>query len=39
MWEWQKALYGLLSRNSKPARDYFRIPPGQIVELGLPIQL
>ena len=39
MWEWQKRLYGMLSRNSRPARDYFRIPPAQIVELGLPIQL
>ena len=36
---WQKSLYGLLSRNARPARDYFRIPPAQIVELGLPIQL
>ncbi|MFT3828622.1 MAG: KUP/HAK/KT family potassium transporter [Opitutaceae bacterium] len=36
---WQKQLYGLLSRNARPARDYFRIPPSQIVELGLPIQL
>ncbi len=39
MWEWQKRLYGLLSRNARPARDYFQIPPAQIVELGLPIQL
>jgi len=39
MWEWQKRLYGLFSRNARPARDYFRIPPAQIVELGLPIQL
>jgi KUP system potassium uptake protein len=36
---WQKRLYGLLSRNARPARDYFAIPPSQIVELGLPIQL
>ncbi len=36
---WQKHLYGLLSRNARPARDYFQIPPSQIVELGLPIQL
>ena len=36
---WQKKLYGLLSRNARPARDYFSIPPSQIVELGLPIQL
>ena len=36
---WQKHLYGILSRNARPARDYFLIPPSQIVELGLPIQL
>ncbi len=36
---WQKRLYGLLSRNARPARAYFNIPPSQIVELGLPIQL
>jgi len=36
---WQKHLYGILSRNARPARDYFLIPPNQIVELGLPIQL
>ncbi len=36
---WQKHLYGILSRNARPARDYFQIAPSQIVELGLPIQL
>ena len=39
MWEWQKTLYGFLSRNARPAKDYFRIPPSQIIEIGLPLQL
>jgi KUP system potassium uptake protein len=39
MWEWEKRLYGLLSRNARPIKDYYRIPPNQIIEIGLPIQL
>ncbi len=39
MFEWQKHLYSLLSRNARPVRDYYRLPPMQIIEVGLPIQL
>jgi KUP system potassium uptake protein len=39
MWEWEKRFYGLLSRNARPIRDYYRLPPMQIIEVGLPIQL
>ncbi len=39
LWEWQKSLYAFLSRNARPAKDYYRIPPNQIIEIGLPIQL
>ncbi len=39
MWEWQKSLYGFLSRNARPAKDYYRITPSQIIEIGLPLQL
>lgn len=39
MWEWQKRLYSFLSRNARQARDYYRLPPMQIIEVGLPIQL
>ena len=39
LWEWQKSLYAFLSRNARPAKDYFRIPPNQIIEIGLPLQL
>jgi KUP system potassium uptake protein len=36
---WQRSLYGFLSRNARPAKDYFNIPPSQIIEIGLPVQL
>ncbi|AOS45383.1 potassium transport protein Kup [Lacunisphaera limnophila] len=39
MFEWQKHLYSVLSRNARPVRDYYRLPPMQIIEVGLPIQL
>jgi len=39
MWEWEKRLYGFLSRNARSAKDYYQIPPNQIIEIGLPIQL
>ncbi len=39
MFEWQKALYGFLSRNARPVKDYYRIMPTQIIEIGLPVQL
>jgi KUP system potassium uptake protein len=39
MWDWQKHFYGFLSRNARQARDYYRLPPMQIIEVGLPIQL
>ncbi len=39
MWQWEKRLYALLSRNARPVRDYYHLPPMQIIEVGLPIQL
>jgi KUP system potassium uptake protein len=39
MWEWQKRLYGLLTRNARQAKDYYQITPSQIIEIGLPVQL
>jgi KUP system potassium uptake protein len=39
MWEWQKSLYGFLSRNARPAKDYYQITLSQIIEIGLPLQL
>jgi len=37
--EWQKRFYSFLSRNARQARDYYELPPMQIIEVGLPIQL
>ncbi len=39
MGEWQKHYYAFLSRNARQARDYYQLPPMQIIEVGLPIQL
>jgi KUP system potassium uptake protein len=39
MWQWQKHLYSFLSRNARPAKDYYQITPSQIIEIGLPLQL
>ena len=39
MFEWQKLFYAFLSRNARQARDYYQLPPMQIIEVGLPIQL
>lgn len=39
MFEWQKSLYAFLSRNARPAKDYYQITPSQIIEIGLPVQL
>ncbi len=39
MWEWEKSLYAFLIRNARPAKDYYRITPSQIIEIGLPLQL
>jgi KUP system potassium uptake protein len=39
LWEWQKRLYRLLSRNANPVKDYYQLPPSQIIEIGLPLQI
>ena len=39
LFEWQKHFYAFLSRNARQARDYYQLPPMQIIEVGLPIQL
>jgi len=39
MFEWQKHFYAFLSRNASQVRDYYRLPPMQIIEVGMPIQL
>jgi KUP system potassium uptake protein len=39
MWNWEKHFYAVLSRNARPIRDYYRLPPMQVIEIGMPIQL
>lgn len=39
LWKWQKALFNWMCQLARPARDYFKIPPNQIVELSTPIHL
>ena len=36
---WRKGLFAFLSRNSRTASDYFGIPPGRVVEIGVQIQI
>ena len=37
--EWQKRFYAFLSRNARGVRDFYHLPPMQVIEVGLPIQL
>jgi len=39
MGKWQKSFYAFLSRNAQPVKDYYNVPPMQIIEIGLPIHL
>ena len=39
MARWRKALFALLSRNSRPATQFFGLPPNRVVELGAQIQI
>jgi KUP system potassium uptake protein len=36
---WRKALFAFLSRNARPATQFFGLPPNRVVELGAQIQL
>ena len=36
---WRENLFALLYRNSRHAADYFRLPPDQVVELGVQLEL
>ena len=39
MWRWRVALFSFLSRNSHSATEFFGLPPGRVVELGMQIEL
>lgn len=39
MWRWRAALFSFLSRNAHTATEFFGLPPGRVVELGMQIEL
>jgi KUP system potassium uptake protein len=39
MWRWRAVLFSFLSRNSHTATEFFGLPPGRVVELGMQIEL
>jgi KUP system potassium uptake protein len=39
MMKWRKLLFVFLARNSRPATQFFGIPPDRVVELGMQIEL
>jgi KUP system potassium uptake protein len=39
MARWRKTLFAYLSRNSRPATQFFGLPPNRVVELGAQIEL
>jgi len=36
---WRKALFAFLSRNARPATQYFGLPPNRVIELGAQVEL
>jgi KUP system potassium uptake protein len=36
---WRKHLFAFISRTTRPAAGYFDLPPGQLIELGVQIEL
>lgn len=39
MAHWREQLFIIMSRNSRNATDYFRLPPAQVVELGAQVEI
>jgi KUP system potassium uptake protein len=39
MMRWRKGLFALLSRMARPATGYFELPPRQVIELGIQLEL
>ncbi len=39
MARWRKELFALISRNARPPSDFFGLPPGRVIELGLQIEI
>ena len=38
MMNWRKLLFVFLARNSRPATQFFGIPPDRVVELGMQVE-
>ncbi|ADJ27990.1 potassium transporter [Nitrosococcus watsonii C-113] len=36
---WRERLFAFLSRNALPATAFFRLPPEQVMELGMPVEI
>jgi KUP system potassium uptake protein len=36
---WREKLFALMSRNSRSASSFFRLPPNRVVELGAQIEI
>lgn len=36
---WREQLFALMSRNARDAADFFRLPPEQVVELGIRVEM
>ncbi len=36
---WREKLFALMSQNSRNATDFFRLPPGRVVEMGTQVEL
>ncbi|AKF06546.1 potassium transporter Kup [Sandaracinus amylolyticus] len=39
MAQWRKVLFTFLSRNARPASDYFKLPPDRVLEIGMQLEL
>jgi KUP system potassium uptake protein len=39
MAQWRERLFSVMSRNATGATAYFRIPPNQVVELGMQLEI
>jgi KUP system potassium uptake protein len=39
MAKWRKKLFIFFSRNARSATEYFKIPPEQVIELGVQVRL
>jgi len=37
--KWRKILFAFLSRNARPATDFFKLPPDRVVEMGMALEL